>query len=89
MDIWKITTLVLLGFLVGAFSYGPTAQATGPMADSHSFSMHMDTRGVTCYFGMASLRKPACACPAGYQWAGWTKTRLTREDNLEAICLRR
>jgi hypothetical protein len=89
MDIWKTTTLILIGFIVGALSYGPTAEAIAPATTAHSFSMHMDSKGITCYIGMGSIRRPACQCPEGYVWAGWTKERLTREDNLEAICLRR
>ena len=89
MNAWKTTTLILIGFIVGALSFGPTAVATAPSSTPHAFSLHMDTKGVTCYFGMSSIRKPSCQCPDGYVWAGWTKERLSTEDNLEAICLRR
>ena len=89
MNLWKTTCVILIGILAGALSFGPAAEANMPISSGHSFSMNMDRNGAICYFGMASIRKPACQCPEGYTWVGWKKVRLTKEDGLEAICLRR
>jgi hypothetical protein len=89
MDIWKTTALVALGIFIGALGFNSTAEATAPSAQGHSFTMHMDSQGRHCYYGMGSIKNPTCQCPEGYTWAGWTKVQLTKEDNLEAICLRR
>ena len=89
MNLWKISCLVMVGLMIGALSFGSSAVANIPFSNSHSFQMSIDRNGTPCYLGMASIWKPACQCPEGYSWAGWTKTKLTKEDGLEAICLRR
>ena len=91
MQLIKFSLVITLGLVIGALSFGTSAEANRPttvVSAPHSVNLQYDRNGTPCYFGMSSLRKPACQCPDGYQWVGWSKVRLTKEDTLEAVCLR-